>query len=208
MLSWGWGRCRVGGGGMESRRKLLEGSVVRTFHFHCFRWLVFSEPFPWRCRSPDRWPLCRYCSCNTEKHFNFNTQSQKKKERLKLVCLCFYTVTLTFDLIHSACRACSVLQRKRKSTSGQSLASQVLRRTKWLLKGFLFLLFLVQGRFHIFTFSHVNSKWSPVRFHTWGVWNDLSCVLSTATRAVAWGGPEAPWNTDTVNFLLMTDSRI
>lgn len=49
--------------GMRSRIKFLEGSSVQTFRCRCSRWVVFSKPFPWRCRSPDHWPLCRFRSC-------------------------------------------------------------------------------------------------------------------------------------------------
>lgn len=77
MASCRWGRCEgqvgveaAGGGGAgrewSPMRELVETVKLQTFHFHCFHWLVFSKPSPWRCRSPDRWPLCRFRSCNAK----------------------------------------------------------------------------------------------------------------------------------------------
>lgn len=152
MASWGWGRCDGGGkqGGTaagRSRRKLVEGSTVQTFHFRCFQWLLCLKPFPWRCRSPDRWPLCRFCSCN--QRIVSSTKTKRNQNKVEdssssaFVWLCSKFARLTFDFqIHSACRPGSVLQRKMTSTSGQNLAWGVLRR-KYIYKG----LILIQGDF-------------------------------------------------------------
>lgn len=108
--------------------------------------------------------------------------------------LCSDFATLTFDFqIHSARRPGSVSQRKMTSTSGQNLAWEVLRRTKYIYKGTFW--YRETLLFHL------------VSFLTWVVWNDLSCVLRTATRAVTGVGPEAPWSKDMVHLLLMTNSR-
>lgn len=65
------------------------------------------------------------------------TQTKVTHKKIELNCswltqiwLYSYIMTLTFEIqIHSACRAGSVLQRKRKSTSGQNLALEVLQKT-------------------------------------------------------------------------------
>lgn len=36
--------------------------------------------------------------------------------------------------------------------------------------------------------------------NTWMVWNGLSCVLSTAARAVTRCGPDAPWRKHSLAF--------
>lgn len=99
-------------------------------------------------------------------------------------------MTLTFEFqIRSACRAGSVLQRKMKSTSDQNLVLEVLQKD---IMNFRQELSLVKGNVTFFTLSKLNI----VLVCTWVVWNDLSCVLSTATGAVAGVGPKAPWNNE------------
>lgn len=158
--------------------------MFRTFRCRCLHWVFCSKPFPWRRRSPDRWPLCRCCSCKPKRRLILTPQDQSSPHPINwhLVIRLFVT-TLTFECqIRSACRAGSVWQRKMKSTSGQNLAFEDLKRA-WIINGS-----------SVCCREILQKKKSFFVVHTWGVWNNLSSVLRTPTGAVAGVGSQAPWN--------------
>lgn len=183
----GGGGARVGQeGGAAYKGGSLGGSWWRGWWFELSNFIVFNEFFVQNHFPGDAGHLTighcvgsvpatqRKVSCT-----NLNRNNEENSSSSAVVWLCSYFMTLTFDFqIHSACQPGSVLQRKMTSTSGQNLALEVLRRTKYIYKdsfwyGMTLLCLLVH-------------------FLTWMVWNDLSCVLRTATRAVTGVGPEAP----------------
>lgn len=112
--------------GVKSRMRVSWGlfAVARASRCRWFRWVAASEPSPWRCRSPGRWPLCRFRSCSTGKGKQAQFQNPEHMHTLTVP-----VSTLTFGgRIHFAGRAGSVWRRKMKSTSDQNLALEALRR--------------------------------------------------------------------------------
>lgn len=116
--SQGWKRSPGG-----SRTGVLGGLfAARASRRRWFRWVAASEPSPWRCRSPGRWPLCRFRSCRGGNRFRSKIGAHTRTTSAPVA-------TLTSEgRIHFARRDGSVWRRRKRSTSDQNLASGVLWR--------------------------------------------------------------------------------
>lgn len=178
------GRGRKGSSGGSRTGGSAASFAGRASLRRWFRWVVASEPSPWRCRSPGRWPLCRFRSCREGKWFRSEIRALT------------HTHTRVWD-IH-ACRQTYFWRSDPFCRPGWFCLAKKNEVHQWP-ESCLGSPAESSGRVSSVRSSSCRESKDRIwcRGRTWVVGNDLACVFSTATGAAAGGRTKASWQKDT-----------